>query len=113
METDIKKEGIQMQESKVKIWLRTAVGKAKEVAGPILACLIPGIIIGGSVTALRDSRRIAKLENRLGEHTKNNNDNVEIYNNFVDWTHSEIDRLTRQNNELLEKALRETEGKAS
>ena len=102
-----------MQESKFKIWLRTAVGKAKEVAGPILACVIPGIIIGGSMTALRDSRRITKLENRLGEHIKVNNENVDIHNDFVDWTHSEIEKLTRQNNELLERALRETEGKAS
>ena len=102
-----------MTESKFKIWLKEVAHKAKENIGPILACLTSGLIIGGSVTALRDSRRIAKLENRLGEHTKNNNDNIEIYNNFVDWTHSEIDRLTRQNNELLERALRETEGKAS
>lgn len=102
-----------MTESKFKIWLKGVAHKAKESIGPILACVIPGVIIGGSVTALHDSRRITKLENRLGEHIRVNNENVDIHNNFVDWTHQEIEKLTRQNNELLERALHETEGKAS
>lgn len=102
-----------MQESKFRIWLKSATGKVKASIGPIVACLIPGIIIGGSVTALRDSRRITKLEKDHGKLVDTFNGNVDKHNNFVDWTHEEIEKLTRQNNELLERALRDSEGKAS
>ncbi len=102
-----------MQESKFKIWLKSATDKVKASIGPIVACLIPGIIIGGSVTALRDSRRITKLEKDHGKLVDTFNGNVDKHNNFVDWTHEEIEKLTRQNNELLERALRDSEGKAS
>ncbi len=102
-----------MAESKFKIFLKSTGEKVKESIGPLLVGLIPGLIICGTVTALHDSRRIGKLEKRLGEHIENNNQNVDKHNNVVDWTHEEIERLTRQNNELLERALRETEGKAS
>jgi len=98
---------------KIKIALKDAAIKAKEAIGPIVACMIPGIIIGGSITALHDSRRLSKLEKDHGNLVKTFNGNVDKHNDFVDWTHEEIEKLTRQNNELLERALRETEGKAS
>lgn len=100
-----------MSESKLKIMAKSAVIKVKESIGPVVAILIPGIIIGGSITALHDSRRITRLEKRFGRHVDVFNKNVDIHNNFVDWTHAEVEKLTRQNNELLERALRETEGK--
>lgn len=98
---------------KIKIALKGAAIKAKEAIGPIVTFLIPGIIIGGSITALHDSRRLSKLEKDHGKLVDTFNGNVDRHNAFVDWTHEEIDKLTRQNNELLERALRETEGKAS
>lgn len=102
-----------MNESKFKIWLKATGEKLKENIGPIVAMIIPGLIIGGSVTALHDSRRISKLEKRLGTHIKVNNDNVDVFNEFADETNKKIEELTRQNNILLEKALKETEGKAA
>lgn len=102
-----------MSESKIKIAAKNALIKVKESIGPIVAILIPGIIIGGSVTALHDSRRLTRLEKDHRELVNTFNGNVDKHNGFVDWTHDEIDKLTRQNNELLERALRETEGKAS
>lgn len=100
-----------MNESKFKICLKATGGKLKENLGPIIAWVIPGLIIGGSVTALHDSRRISKLEKRLGTHIKVNNDNVDVLNEFADETNKKIEELTRQNNILMEKALKETEGK--
>lgn len=101
------------QESKFKIWLKGTVVKVKDSIGPIVALLIPGIIIGGSMTALYDSRRVSKLENRLERHVEIGNNNVDAINAFMDKTNNRLEELTRQNNELLERALRETEGKAS
>lgn len=101
------------QESKFKIWLKGTAVKVKDSIGPIVALLIPGIIIGGSMTALRDSRRISKLENRFKRHVDVDNQNVDVINGFIDKTNGRIEELTRQNNELLERALRGTEGKAS
>ena len=98
---------------KIKIALKGAAIKAKEVIVPAVSFLIPGIIIGGSITALHDSRRLSKLEKDHGKLVNTFNGNVDRHNAFVDWTHEEIEKLTRQNNELLERALRETEGKAS
>ena len=102
-----------MDSKKVKVWVKEKAMKVKSVIWPWAIAIIPGVIIGGSVTALRDSSRITKLENRFNKHQEIGNQNVDIHNKFVDWTHDEIDRLTRQNNELMERALRETEGKAS
>ena len=102
-----------MAESKFKIWLKSTANKAKESIGPIVAIMLPGFIIGGSVTALFDNAKIKKLEKDHGKLVETFNGNVDKHNSFVDWTHEEIEKLTRQNNELLEKALRETEGKAS
>ena len=100
-----------MAENKFVIWLKSTVNKAKESIGPIVAIMIPGVIIGGSITALHDSRRLSKLEKDHGKLVNTFNGNVDKHNDFVDWTHEEIEKLTRQNNELLERALRETEGK--
>ena len=96
-----------------KIKLKSLGLKVKESIGPIVAFMIPGVIIGGSLTALRDSRRLTKLEKDHGQLVNVFNGNVDKHNDFYDWTHEEIEKLTRQNNELLERALRETEGKAS
>lgn len=102
-----------MNESKIKIWLKATGHKIKENIVPIVGWIIPGIIIGGSVTALHDSRRITKLEERLGRHIQVGNENVDALNKFADETNSKIEELTRQNNILMEKALQQTEGKAS
>lgn len=102
-----------MNESKFKVWLKGAAMKAKESIGPIVAALIPGIIIGGSMTALRDSRRISKLEKRFREHVDVDNHNVDVVNGFINKTNDRLEELTRQNNQLFERALKETEGKAS
>ena len=102
-----------MNESKIKIWLKATGHKIKENIVPIVGWIIPGIIIGGSVTALHDSRRITKLEQRLGRHIEVGNENVDALNKFAEETNSKIEELTRQNNILMEKALQQTEGKAS
>ena len=96
---------------KIKIALKSTAIKAKEAVVPIITFMIPGIIIGGSITALHDSRRLSKLEKDHGNLVKTFNGNVDRHNAFVDWTHDEIEKLTRQNNELLERALRDSEGK--
>ena len=102
-----------MNENKFVIWLKATGHKIKENIVPIVGWIIPGIIIGGSVTALHDSRRITKLEQRLGRHIEVGNENVDALNKFAEETNSKIKELTRQNNILMEKALQQTEGKAS
>ena len=100
-----------MKESKFTIWVKGKYEKAKTYIGPVIACMIPGIIIGGSVTALRDSGRITKLEKKFRAHSAVDDDNVDKLNAFIIKTNTRMEELTRQNNELLERALRETEGK--
>ena len=102
-----------MNENKFVIWLKATGHKIKENIVPIVGWIIPGIIIGGSVTALHDNRRITKLEQRLGRHIEVGNENVDALNKFAEETNSKIKELTRQNNILMEKALQQTEGKAS
>jgi len=102
-----------MNENKFVIWLKATGHKIKENIVPIVVYIIPGVIIGGSVTALHDSRRITKLEQRLGAHIKTGNENVDALNKFAEETNKQIEELTRQNNILMEKALQQTEGKAS
>lgn len=102
-----------MNENKFVIWLKATGHKIKENIVPIVGWIIPGVIIGGSVTALHDSRRITKLEQRLGRHIEVGNENVDALNKFAEETNSKIEELTRQNNILMEKALQQTEGKAS
>lgn len=109
-----------MKASKLKIWLKDKFQKVKENVGPIIGLIIPGIVIGGSLTALHDSRRISKLEKRFWEHVDHNNGNVgTIDRNFacvkddISALTDQVADLTRQNNILMEKALQETEGKAS
>lgn len=109
-----------MTASKLKIWLKETLQKVKENVVPIVGLIVPGIVIGGSFVALHDSKRISKLEKRLAEHVQNNNDNVDT---LAEWhqrscddfeqIRGQIADLTRQNNILMEKALQETEGKAS
>lgn len=102
-----------MSESKFKITVRSAWIKVKENIGPIVACIIPGIIIGGSVTALHDSRRLTNLERKFQKHEARDDLNIDIANNIIHKTNDRLDELVRQNNLLMEKALQETEGKAS
>ena len=102
-----------MNENKFVIWLKATGHKIKENIVPIVGWIIPGIIIGGSVTALHDSRRITKLEQRLGRHIEVGNENVDALNKFAEETNKQLEELTRQNNILMEKALQQTEGKAS
>lgn len=102
-----------MKESKFKIWAKSMGHKVKDVVVPALVAIIPGVIIGGSIVAIRDSYKLDKLSKDHGKLVNTFNANVDKHNDFVDWTHDEIEKLTRQNNELLERALRETEGKAS
>ena len=106
------------KESRIWTWAKAKVHKIKENIVPILFCVTGGVIIGGSATALHDSRRITKLENRMNDHVDNNNDNVDKINDafeyikkHMDETDSMLDDLSRQNNLLLEKALQRTEGR--
>jgi hypothetical protein len=87
--------------------------KVKERLPSILFWFGTGMAINGYVTTVKDHKRLNRLEKDHIELVKTFNGNVDQHNDFSDWTHDEIERLTRQNNELLERALRETEGKAS
>lgn len=102
-----------MKESKFKIWLKSTGSKVKDVVVPVLVAIIPGVIIGGSIVAIADSYKLDKLAKDHGKLINTFNANVDKHNAFMGWTHDEITKLTRQNNELLERALQETEGKAS
>lgn len=101
-----------MKESKLLIWVKDKAKKAKDGIVPILVAAIPGFVIGGfiggSITALFDNARIKKLETRFGNHIDHDNNNE-----FIAKTNDRLEELTRQNNQLFERALRETEGKAS
>lgn len=106
------------KESRIWTWAKAKAHKIKDNIVPILFCVTGGVIIGGSATALHDSRRITKLEKRLAEHVDSNNDNIdkinvafEHINNYMNETDSMLDDLSRQNNLLLEKALQRTEGR--
>ena len=77
-----------------------------------------GMIVGGYFGSIANGIAIKKQQrqiNSLGtelrglEDTFNNN--VTVYNSFVDWTHENVGKLQSQNNVLLERALKETEGK--
>ena len=102
-----------MNESKLKIWAKGIVLKAKQSIGPILACVVPGILIGGSLTALSDNKRIKRLEKGFKEHVDIWNGNADRLNAFMGKTNGRLEELAHQNNILFEKALKETEGKAS
>lgn len=102
-----------MKESKFIIWVKDKAKKAKDGIIPILAAMIPGLVIGGSITALFDNARIKKLETRFGNHIDHDNNNVDAINDYIAKTNDRLEELTRQNNQLFERALRETEGKAS
>ena len=102
-----------MKESKVKIWAKSMGQKMKDVVVPALVAILPGVLIGGSIVAIADSYKLDRLSKDHGKLVETFNKNVDKHNAFVDWTHEEVEKLTRQNNELLERALRETEGKAS
>lgn len=71
-----------------------------------------GLVVKGSISAIQDHKRLDKLEKHYSNHIKWANECVDVHNDFVDWTHENIENLTRQNNTLLEEALKRTEGKA-
>lgn len=102
-----------MSENAKKIWISIkSLGlKAKEHLPSILFWTGAGMAIKGYVTTVKDHKRLNHLEKDHNVLVNTFNGNVDKHNNFVDWTHEEIEKLTRQNNELLERALRETEGK--
>ena len=96
---------------KVMITLKSLGMKVKENIVPILFWTGTGVVLNGSVKALKDHKRLNRLEKDHAELVQVFNGNVDKHNNFMNWANEEIDKLTRQNNELLERALRETEGK--
>ena len=79
-----------------------------------------GMLIGGYFGALKNSIEIGKLNKRTSAletnvkelHEWADKEVVPKHNAFTDWTHKEIERLDRENRALMERALRETEGKA-
>lgn len=98
--------------NKATIWIKEKAMKVKDVVLPAVVCMIPGLLIGGSLTAIVDRHRIDKLEKNQDEIIRVFNDNVDKDNNFKVWSHEQINELAHQNAVLMEKALRETEGKA-
>lgn len=98
---------------KILISIKSLGLKVKEHLPAILFWTGTGMAINGYVTTVKDHKRLNRLEKDHNQLVNTFNGNVDKHNSFVDWTHDEIDKLTRQNNELLERALRETEGKAS
>lgn len=98
--------------NKATIWIKEKAMKAKDVILPAIVCMIPGLLIGGSLTAIVDRHRIDKLEKNQDEIVRVFNENVDKSNNFKGWTYEQINELARQNAVLMEKALQETEGKA-
>lgn len=78
-----------------------------------------GMIVGGYVGAVENSRRIKSLERKHNtlqndyESTVNwlNNEVVTKHNSLADYAHREIDALKDENRALMKKALQETEGK--
>ena len=99
------------RDGKVMIWLKDKWIKLKAWAPWLAFGATAGVIIGGSATALVDTKRVDKLEKRMDQSIKAANYNVEAYDAAIDEMRRQIDDLTRQNNTLLEKALKETEGK--
>ena len=102
-----------MDLKKVKILVKEKWMKVKNSALFYGLCACVGVVICGSATALHDSKRIKKLEDRLAENVRVHNDNVDKVNDFIHDTEDQINVLVRQNNELMERALHVTEGKAS
>ena len=74
-----------------------------------------GAIIGGSLTALADHKKIKELQETADIHTDcldTARECVDMLNDHVCENDRKLAELTRQNNLLFEKALRETEGSA-
>lgn len=72
-----------------------------------------GAIVGGSLTALHDHKKIKELQETADIHTDcldTARECVHMLNEHVCENDQKIAELTRQNNLLFEKALRETEG---
>lgn len=74
-----------------------------------------GAIVGGSLTALHDHKKIKELQESVDIHTECLDvarECVDMLNSHVCENDQKIAELARQNNLLFEKALRETEGSA-
>ena len=74
-----------------------------------------GAIVGGSLTALHDHKKIKELQDSVDTHTECLDvarECVDALNNHVCENDRKIAELTRQNSLLFQKALRETEGTA-
>lgn len=97
-----------MTKKELIIKAKAAWEKMKMAIGPAIVGVLTGTVLGGSLLAYENNRRIKKLETNLQDHCKWANGAVDVYNNFVD----RFDELQRQNNLLMEKALKETEGSA-
>lgn len=91
-----------------------------EVAPAIAIGTGIGMLVGGYYGALKNGTEIGKLNKRTSAletnvkelHEWADKEVVPKHNAFADWTHKEIERLDRENRALMERALRETEGKA-
>lgn len=91
----------------------------REWAPPIAIGLAGGMLIGGYVGTIDNSIQIGKINKRLDTHAKVINGNADALEGRTNYlkTHQEelekkVEELQRQNNLLLEKALRETNGEA-
>lgn len=74
-----------------------------------------GAVIGGSLTALHDHKKIEELRESVDIHTEcleTARECVDMLNEHVCENDRKLAELTRQNNLLFEKALLETEGTA-
>ena len=74
-----------------------------------------GVVIGGSLTALHDHKKIKELEESVDIHRdclETARECVDMLNDRVIEANGRIDECVRQTNLLFEKALRETEGSA-
>lgn len=101
-----------MTKKELKIKAKAAWEKTKMAVGPVIVGVPTGTVLGGSFLAYENNKRIKKLETDLKDHCKWADGAVDVYNNFVDRTHDRFDELQRQNNLLMERALKETEGSA-
>ena len=102
--------------------------KAKAIAAwqgfkswvPLLSVGIGGgMLVGGYIGAVENSRRIKTLEKKHNQLRADyesteawlNQEVVPKHNNLADYAHREIESLKEENRALMKKALQESEGK--
>lgn len=91
-----------------------------EYGTPIGLGTVSGMILGGYLGAIENSRQIRKVNKRLNTHEKVINYNAGVLNQHADAGNElaaqtakmqeEIEELQRRNGLLMENALRETKG---